>query len=86
MGAAYLSGSASSSAVPAARSTRNRAGMRTRLEDARPFLAGDRANPKGITFFVAFLPQFLDRNGDFWTQMLIFEATFIWLAFANAIG
>jgi threonine/homoserine/homoserine lactone efflux protein len=43
-------------------------------------------NPKGITFFVAFLPQFLDRNGDFWTQMLIFEATFIALAFANAIG
>ena len=43
-------------------------------------------NPKGITFFVAFLPQFLDRNGDFWTQMLIFEATFICLAFANAIG
>jgi len=43
-------------------------------------------NPKGITFFVAFLPQFLDRNGDFWTQMLVFEATFICLAFANAIG
>jgi homoserine/homoserine lactone efflux protein len=43
-------------------------------------------NPKSITFFVAFLPQFLDRNGDFWTQMLIFEATFICLAFANAIG
>jgi threonine/homoserine/homoserine lactone efflux protein len=43
-------------------------------------------NPKGITFFVAFLPQFLDRNGDFWTQMLIFEVTFIGLAFLNAIG
>jgi len=43
-------------------------------------------NPKSITFFVAFLPQFLDRNGDFWTQMLIFEATFLVLAFANAFG
>ncbi len=42
-------------------------------------------NPKGITFFVAFLPQFLDRNGDFWTQMLIFEATFVVLAFANTV-
>ena len=32
-------------------------------------------NPKSITFFVAFLPQFLDRHGDFATQMVIFEAT-----------
>jgi threonine/homoserine/homoserine lactone efflux protein len=43
-------------------------------------------NPKGITFFVAFLPQFLDRHGDLLTQMLIFEATFLVLAFANAFG
>ncbi len=43
-------------------------------------------NPKGITFFVAFLPQFLDARADFLTQMLIFEATFITLAFANAFG
>jgi threonine/homoserine/homoserine lactone efflux protein len=43
-------------------------------------------NPKGITFFVAFLPQFLDPHGDFWRQMLVFEATFIALAFANAVG
>ena len=43
-------------------------------------------NPQSITFFVAFLPQFLDRQGDFWTQMLIFEATFLVLAFANAFG
>lgn len=43
-------------------------------------------NPKSITFFVAFLPQFIDRNADFWSQMLIFEATFICLAFANALG
>jgi len=43
-------------------------------------------NPKSITFFVAFLPQFLNRDGDFWTQMAIFEATFLTLAFANAFG
>jgi threonine/homoserine/homoserine lactone efflux protein len=43
-------------------------------------------NPKSITFFVAFLPQFLDRNADFLTQMVIFEATFLVLAFANAFG
>jgi threonine/homoserine/homoserine lactone efflux protein len=43
-------------------------------------------NPKSITFFVAFLPQFLDRRGDFWTQMAIFEATFLALAFLNALG
>jgi threonine/homoserine/homoserine lactone efflux protein len=43
-------------------------------------------NPKSITFFVAFLPQFLSRDADFFTQMLIFEATFLVLAFANAFG
>ncbi|MEJ6782190.1 LysE family translocator [Aminobacter sp. Piv2-1] len=43
-------------------------------------------NPKSITFFVAFLPQFLDRSADFWTQMLVFELTFLTLAFANAFG
>lgn len=41
-------------------------------------------NPKSITFFVAFLPQFLDRHGDFWSQMAIFETTFLVLAFLNA--
>ena len=43
-------------------------------------------NPKAITFFVAFLPLFLDPKADFWMQMLIFEATFLTLAFANAFG
>ena len=43
-------------------------------------------NPKSITFFVAFLPQFLNREADFWPQMLIFETTFLALAFANAFG
>ena len=43
-------------------------------------------NPKSITFFVAFLPAFLDARADFLTQMLVFEATFLLLAFANAFG
>jgi threonine/homoserine/homoserine lactone efflux protein len=42
-------------------------------------------NPKSITFFVAFLPAFLDPHGDFLTQMLVFETTFLVLAFANAL-
>src|SRR3954463_12411937 len=32
-------------------------------------------NPKSLTFFVAFLPQFLDPKADFVTQMIVFEAT-----------
>lgn len=43
-------------------------------------------NPKSITFFVAFLPQFLDARADFLTQMVVFESTFLCLAFANAAG
>ena len=43
-------------------------------------------NPKSILFFVAFLPQFLDRSGNVLSQMLIFGATFLFLAFANALG
>lgn len=43
-------------------------------------------NPKSITFFVAFLPTFLDPKADFLTQMLVFETTFLVLAFANAFG
>ncbi len=43
-------------------------------------------NPKSSDFFVAFLPQFLDPATDLWTQMAMFEASFITLAFANALG
>lgn len=43
-------------------------------------------NPKSITFFIAFLPQFLNPEGDFLRQMLVFETTFLILAFANAFG
>ena len=43
-------------------------------------------NPKSIIFFVAFLPQFLDPTRDFMTQMLVFECTFLVLAFGNAFA
>jgi threonine/homoserine/homoserine lactone efflux protein len=43
-------------------------------------------NPKSLTFFIAFLPQFLDPHAGFWAQMAIFEATFLTLAFLNAFG
>ena len=43
-------------------------------------------NPKSITFFVAFLPQFLDPHASFLQQMVVFETTFLVLAFANAFG
>ncbi|HEY8382804.1 MAG TPA: LysE family transporter [Microvirga sp.] len=43
-------------------------------------------NPKGLTFFVAFLPQFIDPKLAFLPQVTVFGATFLVLAFANAIG
>ena len=41
-------------------------------------------NPKGIIFFIAFLPQFLDTARPVVPQMLICGATFLVLAIANA--
>lgn len=43
-------------------------------------------NPKSITFFVAFLPAFIDPHAEFLAQMLVFETTFLVLAFANALA
>ncbi len=43
-------------------------------------------NPKGITFFIAFLPQFIDPHGSFLTQAILLEATFLTLAFVNAVA
>ncbi len=41
-------------------------------------------NPKGIIFFVAFLPQFLDTSRPIFGQMVVFEITFLTLATLNA--
>lgn len=41
-------------------------------------------NPKSIIFFVALLPQFIDPAQPVVPQMIVFEATFLALATANA--
>ena len=41
-------------------------------------------NPKGIVFFVAFLPQFLDRHGDVNHQLWVLAITFVVMATINA--
>ena len=41
-------------------------------------------NPKGIIFFIAFMPQFLNTAQPILPQMLLFEVTFLVLAITNA--
>ncbi|MEL6127169.1 MAG: LysE family translocator [Pseudomonadota bacterium] len=41
-------------------------------------------NPKGIVFFIAFVPQFVDPNRPILTQFVILTATFVLLAAINA--
>ncbi|WP_407524617.1 LysE family translocator [Methylobacterium oryzisoli] len=43
-------------------------------------------NPKSLTFFIAFLPQFLDPRSDLVSQMAVFEATFLAIASLNALA
>ncbi len=43
-------------------------------------------NPKGIVFFVAFLPQFVSPQRPVLPQLLILGGTFLVLAFLNAAG
>ena len=42
-------------------------------------------NPKSLTFFIAFLPQFFDLAQPILPQMAIAEATFLVLAFLNVL-
>lgn len=42
-------------------------------------------NPKGILFFVAFFPLFIDPHLAFWPQVLILQTTFLVIAFASAL-
>lgn len=41
-------------------------------------------NPKGIVFFVAFLPQFIDASADVTRQLWVLAATFVVMAALNA--
>lgn len=41
-------------------------------------------NPKGIVFFVAFLPQFISPNGSVTQQLWILAVTFVVMAIVNA--
>ena len=43
-------------------------------------------NPKGITFFVAFVPQFVTPHAPYLPQAVIFIATFVSLAAINVLG
>ncbi len=42
-------------------------------------------NPKSIAFFIAFVPQFIDRSAPLLPQLVIMEATFVILAGINAL-
>jgi threonine/homoserine/homoserine lactone efflux protein len=42
-------------------------------------------NPKSIVFFVAFVPQFIDRAQPYLPQVAILVATFVALALTNAL-
>jgi threonine/homoserine/homoserine lactone efflux protein len=43
-------------------------------------------NPKSLVFFVAFVPQFIDTQVATWSQIAVFEATFVLLGTLNALG
>jgi len=43
-------------------------------------------NPKGIIFFVAFVPQFVDPSGPALLQFVVLETTFLVLAALNVIA
>ncbi len=43
-------------------------------------------NPKSIAFFVAFMPQFIDRSAPLAAQFVVLEATFVSLALVNALA
>ncbi|TFH36825.1 MAG: LysE family translocator [Dehalococcoidia bacterium] len=72
-----------------------RAGITSTMQAARPAPDSRRRlflntyivtalNPKSIMFFVAFLPQFVNRNADVTQQLWILAATFVIMATLNS--
>lgn len=43
-------------------------------------------NPKGIAFFIAFVPQFIDHSAPLFLQFAVMEATFVFIGAANAFA
>ncbi|MCK0198507.1 LysE family translocator [Ancylobacter sp. 6x-1] len=87
VGAAYLIWlgiklwrSAGTAAIPASRTSQRPLAMM-----AHAWLV-TALNPKSLTFFIAFLPQFLDPTRNLISQMVLFEATFLVLASLNAFA
>ena len=78
LGAAYLVYLGISCSAPAARcSAEPRTGSTSSLKMAGHAWLVTALNPKSLTFFMAFLPQFLDHGADFLSQMLVLETTFL---------
>ena len=43
-------------------------------------------NPKGIVFFLAFIPQFVDRTMPYWPQVIVYGLVFVILGGLNALA
>lgn len=43
-------------------------------------------NPKGLVFFLAFIPQFVDRSLPYWPQVSIYGLVFVVLGGINALA
>lgn len=43
-------------------------------------------NPKGIVFFLAFIPQFVDRSLPYWPQVTVYGLLFVALGGLNALA
>jgi len=66
---------------PSLAESRGQAGSSSRLVLFRAGLFSALSNPKGILFFVAFLPQFIDPSRSLLIQFAVMAATFVIIEF-----
>lgn len=71
---------------PALDATAERAAGRSGRHIAAHAFAVTALNPKGLAFFVAFLPQFMDAHAPLLPQGLVLAGTFVALGGLNALG